>query len=615
MAADPIIFCLKELTDYDQFEHLCHDLMALEGYPNIEPLGGSKDKGRDAIDVSRNGKRTSIFAYSVREDWLKKLKEDAGKIKKYGHVCNQLVFLVTEKITATERDNAIKLVQKQFGWKLKIYHLARLRVLVVKHRHLLPHHPQIFTPAIMQGFTARFDQKTNDHLFVSYAKDDEALATWLTRKLTAEGYRVWCQHISLLGEDEYPADVEEAIRTRTFSMLALYSRASLADQDVMLQRAIAHGLSAERGQEALIPLEVEELDERQLDSRTRRLTSIPFYESWATGLSLLLKKLRSIDCPKPLKEGPAIAASSFLGDDVLGGPETLYSNCLPVKQVPNAIYRFEARRPITDDQAEEMHIRWAFRKASDTLLLAFHKPPEDIAAEHGLQSAGGISWRDFREIGSIRCLDVATELIRKSLLVKCHERGLEMCRLTWLRYFAPGLLEGDRLWYVRADGKKNFIASAGQRKYWSPSVSEEYRYHLSPVFTVRRDMGRDFTVLVKVRVKFADVNGEPLPGKKVPSRRKHLCKDWWNDDWLNRTLAICQYLADGSETITVGDAPGVPPEEHLIVEAMPLHWTVPVSIDERALGESSYDRSEFEDDEGWSDEEDEVPEESRAANG
>src|SRR4051812_13966030 len=111
MAADPIVFCLRELTDYDQFEQLCHDLMVLEGYPEIEPLGGSKDKGRDAIDVSRNGKRTSIFAYSVREDWLKKLKEDAGKIKKHGHTCTHLVFLVTAKITATERDNAIKLIQ------------------------------------------------------------------------------------------------------------------------------------------------------------------------------------------------------------------------------------------------------------------------------------------------------------------------------------------------------------------------------------------------------------------------------------------------------------------------------------------------------------------------
>src|SRR3954463_4642066 len=112
MAADPLIYCLKEITDYDQFERLCHDLMALEGHPGIEPLGGSKDKGRDAIDVSRNGKRTSIFAYSVREDWLNKPKEDGGQFKRHGRGCKQLLFLVAERLAAAERVTAIKLIQK-----------------------------------------------------------------------------------------------------------------------------------------------------------------------------------------------------------------------------------------------------------------------------------------------------------------------------------------------------------------------------------------------------------------------------------------------------------------------------------------------------------------------
>ena len=616
MAADPLIYCLKELTDYDQFERLCHDLMANEGFPNLEPIGGSQDKGRDAIEVGSNGKRTSIFAYSVREDWLKKLKEDAGKVKKHGHKCNQFVFLATERITATERDKAIQLVQKQFGLKLKIVHLEWLRRLLVKHIHLLAHHPQIFTPSLVNGFTARFDQKSNDHLFVCYTKDDEALATWLTRKLTAEGYKVWCQHISLLGEDEYPADVEEAIRTRTFSMLALYSRASLADQEASLQRAIAHGLAGERRQDVLIPLEIEELDPRQLDSRTRRLVTIPFYESWAEGLSLLLKKLRSIDCPKPLKDGSVVAASSFFGEDVLSGPETLYSNCLPVRQVPKAIYRFDSRRAISDELAEETGIRWAFRKTSETSFLAFHKPPKDIAVKYDVKSAGGSSWRDLREINGIRSLDLATELIRKALLVKCHERGLLFCPVSKLHYFPSGLLDGDRLWYFQADGKKNFVASAGQRKYRTPSVSEEYRYHLSPRFSVRRDMGREFTVLLKIRVKFADVNGDPLPGKKVSSRRKHLCQNWWNDDWLSRTLAICHHLSEGSDSIIVGAGRGVLAKDHLIIDAMPLHWTVPVGIDEKALGESAYDRSEFQDEhDDWGEDEVIEPDQPEASNG
>ena len=71
MAADPTIYCLEAITDYFEFERLCHDLMSLEGYKSIEPLGGFSDKGRDAIHINKSNE-TTIFAYSVREDWRAK---------------------------------------------------------------------------------------------------------------------------------------------------------------------------------------------------------------------------------------------------------------------------------------------------------------------------------------------------------------------------------------------------------------------------------------------------------------------------------------------------------------------------------------------------------------
>lgn len=38
MAANLTIYLLEQLTDYSDFERMCHDLMALEGFPKIEPL-------------------------------------------------------------------------------------------------------------------------------------------------------------------------------------------------------------------------------------------------------------------------------------------------------------------------------------------------------------------------------------------------------------------------------------------------------------------------------------------------------------------------------------------------------------------------------------------------
>jgi hypothetical protein len=70
--------------------------MAGLGYAEIEPLGGTNDRGRDALHVSRNSPGdATIFAYSVRTDWRNKLlKEDCRRIEEEGHDLNRLIFVL-----------------------------------------------------------------------------------------------------------------------------------------------------------------------------------------------------------------------------------------------------------------------------------------------------------------------------------------------------------------------------------------------------------------------------------------------------------------------------------------------------------------------------------------
>lgn len=136
---------LRDVTDYIGFESFCHDLMALCGYKDILPLGGFKDKGRDAIHVSRTGDCTTIFAYSVREDWETKLAEDLDKIKQHDHHCDEVVFITTEEPTAGDLDRWQGKVLEEFGWKLDIYSLERIATLVDSlYEKLKGLHPNIF---------------------------------------------------------------------------------------------------------------------------------------------------------------------------------------------------------------------------------------------------------------------------------------------------------------------------------------------------------------------------------------------------------------------------------------------------------------------------------------
>ena len=106
MSADPIVYCLEHLTDYPQFERLCSDVMNQSGYRDIEPLGGSNDRGRDALHISRaDPNDITIFAYSVRGDWEQKLlNEDCRRIEEEQHQLQTLVFVTTSSLTSTQRD-------------------------------------------------------------------------------------------------------------------------------------------------------------------------------------------------------------------------------------------------------------------------------------------------------------------------------------------------------------------------------------------------------------------------------------------------------------------------------------------------------------------------------
>ncbi len=85
-------------------------------------------------------------------------------------------------------------------------------------------------------------------------------------------------------------------------------------------------------------------------------------------------------------------------------------------------------------------------------------------------------------------------------------------------------------------------------------------------------------VHLRIRLRLTDKEGVPLEGKTILSRRKHLCKSWWNDEWLNRTLAVMQFLADGA-SINIGE----PHDNRLCVSPVPDQWTVPVRINEDML--------------------------------
>ena len=421
---------------------------------------------------------------------------------------------------------------------------------------------------------------TAEHLFISYATEDWPLAEWLTRRLAAEGYRVWCDRFQLLGGESYPRDIDVAIKTRTFRVLALLSQASLNKPNPRKERTLALNLGKERNVDFLIPLNVAGLRATELDWMTNDLTFISFHPSWSEGLRQLLRKLESIRAPRPLANGRQIAIESCLPGAVLTqNPETLFTNHLRFTQIPSDILRFSLASPMTPLEQQTVTEGWAYHAVSPTIVFALTSPPGYLLTSDRVSLAARIPRRATESADGIDTSNLISSLLHKTVLVEYLRRGLKPSPDHRLVYFPSGLLPNDKLVFSGYDERPTWLLATGERTYRRRGEVERYRYHLSPRLRMRRDIAPDFVLQVTPGLYLTDLQGNELPPRIRNSRRKQLCRSWWNHEWLNRHLAIVSFLADEKDAITFGEAP----EEQTILAARLNSGAVPISIDEAAL--------------------------------
>jgi hypothetical protein len=104
-------------------------------------------------------------------------------------------------------------------WRTELTALTQTRCREVAQDDLIARHPHIFTPAFFVDPPGA-GPPACDTLFLSYAPADVALATWIARRLIAEGYRVWCEDLSLLAGEQRQQTIERVIQTRAIRVLA-----------------------------------------------------------------------------------------------------------------------------------------------------------------------------------------------------------------------------------------------------------------------------------------------------------------------------------------------------------------------------------------------------------
>lgn len=572
MSADPIVYCLEHLTDYRQFERLCSDVMAQSGYPDIEPLGGSNDGGRDAIHVSRqNAHEVTLFAYSVRGDWQAKLLADCRRIQEEAHDVHRVVFVCTANVTASQRDEAIKRVGDRFGWELEICGLERLRIRLASNlKHLIASHPAIFCPPFFPRRGGLSIAESRDTLVIDHAPDQYALATWLSRRLQLAGYRVWCYGTAPLAGENADESIRALMDSRAKRYLPVLSEKSLSDADFVSRCGTA---AARDG--LLLPCFASAGDVSRLPTSARTVTAIRFSESWSTGLRQLLESLSGSGVAVKLDsdQGRSIALRSYVPVPVTKlEPENIYSNTFATS-VPDAVLVCKLSRALREVETAELRTRWAFVKADALTLLSFERPPKAVPLQPSRRLAE-YSWKHHATNHGKRSTHVVTELVRRSLDIACRDAGLSWCEDRKKFYFVAKSNPQLNLSFVHVDGRPTRAAATGEKNYGKGERAQPFRYQLCPTFFLDQDTEGRWWTTMRLYVRITDTNGVPHQKKAISRRRKSVCKRWWNREWFARTLAVMQALARGADEIVIGNSP-----RSVSVSTRPLQRTSPVAID------------------------------------
>jgi len=116
---DSIERALADLTDWVTFERISCRVLNSEGF-KVEPRGGSKDEGRDAIEGDE-----VTFQFSIQENVLKKLSKEH---KRYGGTTQrpkEYVFVTNQGVPSKSKDKAVALFGK-VGIKLRLFDRAWL---------------------------------------------------------------------------------------------------------------------------------------------------------------------------------------------------------------------------------------------------------------------------------------------------------------------------------------------------------------------------------------------------------------------------------------------------------------------------------------------------------
>jgi hypothetical protein len=412
-------------------------------------------------------------------------------------------------------------------------------------------------------------------LFISHATpDDNDFTRWLSLKLIALGYEVWCDIFYLKKGTDFWNSIETEIRDNTCKFLVVQTAISNKRDGVLKELAVATKVKKQMQDETfIIPLSIDNnLSYDDINIELVRLNSIDFKTSWAKGLQDLIEALEKQNIPRnmpnPNKSNSLYQQIFLQGKSTIEKEEVYDSNWFPILSFPEELrfHKYEWRLPKDFDVGRLTFPAIRYKDYLCTFAWEYdfmHQLPKTETYDSNKTIKIPVTdiftnSYDSKFISNSECQRLIVQLINKGFELRMKNKTVQEYEMSkeiayWI---GKGVLEKDKFNKVQLVGKmldKNWhfgITAAGKL----------YPYNV---------------LMISSHIFFTSDGKTLIVSKDQHKARRKQGAKWWNNDWRTKLLMFVKYISDDENSfyLEMGS------EEKIQISNQPMRFLGKVSYD------------------------------------
>ena len=409
-----------------------------------------------------------------------------------------------------------------------------------------------------------------DTVFISHATpEDNSFVAWLSSKLSAVGYDVWCDIGNLTGGDPFWKDIESIIRYRAAKVLFIQSKHVRnkpgARKEVYLALKVGE---RHRSPRFVIPLRIDGTPFDETLIELIDVQAIDCRSDWLAGFRSLLLLLQRDGVPR----SPSFNADQLSklalktghsAYQIVQNQEFLISNLLPVLSLPREVNFFSCST-FQSHQLPQLAASLpipAYAFYTHIVTTASHE--KFVAALRSLGfgevqvgTRASISWLDFLaartgDLPAWKRSDArsnAVRMLNKAWAIYMADRGalpgeLANSRPFW--FFSERQLQANKIQFTNYAGRsvrRQLVGYSAKRNvYWHFGVQSRCVFFGE----------QTFFVLIP-HVTFSSDGRNLLASKaQLHTLRRSFCRNWWNGRWRDLMQGFVAAIAGADSTLNL----------------------------------------------------------------